>query len=138
MSNPTFDSTNLTREAVAKIDQFRLVTSAAGKISHADGTVLPFGAVTEAAEPEGNRPDGYLAHGLPHKVRVHAGQTVIKLATEDTGFTEGSVVYGAADGKVAKTGTVAVGLVDKPESGGLVRVHLFHPVALAQNTAVTP
>lgn len=136
MSNPTFDSTNLTREAGVKIDQFRLVTSSAGKISHADGTVLPFGAVTEAAEPEGDRPDGYLAYGLPHKVRVHAGQTVIKLATEDTGFIEGAVVYGSADGKVAKTGTVAIGLVDKPESGGLVRVNLFHPVALAENAAL--
>lgn len=135
MSNPTYDSANLTREAGALIGQFRLVSTAAGKITHADGTTLPFGGVTEAAAPEVDSPDNYLAHGLPKNVRVHAGQCVIKLTTDATGFTEGDLVYASADGKVDRDGTVAVGLADRPEANGLVRVHLFHPVAMAANTA---
>ncbi|AKF28189.1 hypothetical protein YH66_11840 [[Brevibacterium] flavum] len=131
----TFNSVNLTREAGEVIEPYRLVSTAAGKITHADGTELPFGAVTEGATPEADRPDGYLAHGLPHVVRVHAEQSVVKLQTEATGLVEGDLVYAAADGLVAKTGTVAVGLVDKPESGGIVRVNLFHPIALAANVA---
>lgn len=129
----TFDSVQLTREAATLIEPYRLVASVAGKVSHATATALPFGAVTEGATPKADRAEGYLAHGLPHVVRVHAGQFIVKLETAETGFTEGDLVYAAADGKVAKAGTIAVGLVDKSESGTLVRVNLFHPVALAAN-----
>ena len=63
MSNPTYNSANLTREAGAKIEKCRLVKS--------------------------------------------------------------------VEGKVAKTGTVKVGLADRAEDGDLLRVHLFHPAIFA-------
>ncbi|MBB1034643.1 hypothetical protein G6031_09605 [Dietzia sp. CQ4] len=131
MSNPTFSTGNLTREAGATVEKFRLVRLVDGKVQHATADALPYGAVTEAAAPEADREDNYLAHGLPRVVRVHAAQCVLPLATDGTDFADGDTVYAAADGKVAKTGTVGVGLVDRAESGGLVRVHLFHPAGTA-------
>lgn len=130
MSNPTFTTGNLTREAGAAVEKFRLVRLVDGKVQHATAAALPYGAVTESAAPEAEREANVLAHGLPRAVRVHAAQCVVPLATADTGFADGDTVYAAADGKVAKTGTVGVGLVDRAESGGLVRVHLFHPAGI--------
>ena len=132
MSNPTYASANLTREAGKKIEKHRLVKTAEGKIEHAGAADFPFGAVTEAATPKDTeRDENFVGFGLPHVVRVHAGQAVVKLETADTGFKEGDAVFAAADGKVAKSGTVKVGLADRPEDGTLVRVHLFHPAIFA-------
>lgn len=130
MSNPTYASGNLTREAGAVVEKFRLVRLVDGKVQHATADALPFGAVTEAAAPDTEREDNVLAHGLPRVVRVHTGQAVVPVDTDGTGFTDGAVVYAAADGKVATTGTVGVGIADRAESGGQVRVHLFHPRGL--------
>lgn len=128
MSNPTYNSANLTREAGKKIEKYRLVKSAEGKVEHAGAADFPFGAVTEAAAPKDTeREENFIGIGLPYVVRVHAGQAVVKLETEDSGFKEGDEVFAAADGKVAKSGTVKVGLADRPEDGKLLRVHLFHP-----------
>lgn len=135
MSNPTYASGNLTREAGAAVEKFRLVRLVDGKVQHATADAVPYGAVTEAAAPEAVREANVLAHGLPRVVRVHTGQVVIPVETEGTGFTDGAVVYAAADGKVATTGTVGVGIADRPESGGQVRVHLFHPAGLAADGA---
>lgn len=135
MSNPTYASGNLTREAGAAVEQFRLVRLVSGKVQHATADAVPFGAVTEAAAPDADREDNVLAHGLPSHVRVHTGQVVVPITTGDTGFTDGDPVFAAADGKVAKTGTVGVGIADRAESGGTVRVHLFHPVGLAADGA---
>ena len=131
MSNPTYASGNLTREAGAAVEKFRLVRLVDGKVQHADAAAVPFGAVTEAAAPEAVRAANVLAHGLPSHVRVHTDKAVVPITTADTGFTDGAKVYAAADGTVAKTGTVGVGIADRAESGGTVRVHLFHPAGLA-------
>lgn len=132
MSNPTYNSANLTREAGKKIEKHRLVKTAEGKIEHAGASDFPFGAVTEAAVPkDAERDDNFIGFGLPHIVRVHAGQAVVKLETADTGFKEGDEVFAAGDGKVAKSGSVKVGLADRPEDGKLLRVHLFHPAIFA-------
>lgn len=131
MSNPTYASGNLTREAGAPVEKFRLVRLVDGKVQHATADAVPYGAVTEAAAPDAVREANVLAHGLPRVVRVHTGQVVVPIATDGTGFTDGATVYAAADGKVATTGTVGVGLADRPGSGGTVRVHLFHPAGLA-------
>lgn len=132
MSNPTYNSANLTREAGAKIEKHRLVKSVDGKVEHADAAGFPFGAVTEAAAPkDAGRDDNFIGIGLPYVVRVHTGQAVVKLETADSGFVEGDEVFAAADGKVAKTGTVKVGLADRAEDGDLLRVHLFHPAIFA-------
>lgn len=131
MSNPTYSSGNLTREAGATVEKFRLVRLVDGKVQHATADALPYGAVTESAAPEAEREANYLAHGLPRVVRVHTAQCVVPLATDGADFDDGDTVYAAANGKVAKTGTVAVGLADRAESGGLVRVHLFHPAGIA-------
>lgn len=131
MSNPTYNSGNLTREVGALVEKFRLVSITDGKVQHNGADTVPFGAVTESGAPEAEREANVLAHGLPKLVRVHAAQCVVPLATEGTGFTDGAVVYAAADGKVATTGTVGVGLADRAESDDLVRVHLFHPAGTA-------
>ncbi|MGX1598594.1 hypothetical protein ACWIDS_16210 [Dietzia maris] len=132
MSNPTFSSGDLTREVSAPVEQFRLVAESGGKIAHAAATDFPFGVVTEAAAPEGDPQTNAILLGLPHKVRVGTSQRVVKIATVDGDtIAQGAAVYAAADGEVASTGTVKVGLADKATAGGLTRVHLFHPAAFA-------
>lgn len=130
MSNPTFETGYLTREAGKLVNQFRLVKSVEGKIEHAGADAIPFGAVTEAAAPEEAAETNVLAHGLPKHVRVHTGRVVVPLATDATGFKVDTKVFVADDGKVAPTGTVPVGLAVAAEKGGLVKVSLFHPAGM--------
>lgn len=130
MSNPTFETGHLTREAGELVEKFHLVDSDAGKVKHAAGESVPFGAVTESAAPEEEEKANVLAHGLPKYVRVHTGRVVVPLATDDTGFTPDTKVFAAAEGKVAKTGTVGVGLAVAAEKDGLVKVSLFHPAGM--------
>lgn len=130
MSNPTFSTGDLTREVSAPVEQFRLVVEDGGKVAHAGATDFPFGVVTEAAAPKSDPQTNALLLGLPHKVRVGASQRVVKIASNGT-IAQGAAVYAAADGKVAATGTVKVGIADKADEGGLTRVHLFHPAAFA-------
>lgn len=131
MSNPTFSTGDLTREVSAKVDKFRLVKTVDGKIQHSDADTFPFGAVTEAAAPEA-RTENDVSYGLPRIVRVQTSQRVVKLMSGDTdAFAVDGAVYAAADGKVAPTGTVQVGIAAEASTGGLVRVHLFHPSVFA-------
>lgn len=132
MSNPKYNSGNLTREAGKPVEKYRLVKTVDGKIEHADAGDFPFGAVTEAAEPrDTERAENFIGIGLPYIVRVHTAQAVVKLATDDEGFKEGDLVYAAADGKVAKSGSVKVGRADRPEQGKTVLVDLFNPAIFA-------
>ena len=123
----TFFTGNLTREVKTKVEPYRLVKIIDGKIGHCDASTFPFGAVTEAGIPKSEVPTNKV--GLPTAVRVHTSQVVVKIATDSSGFIDGAVVYAAADGKVATSGTVKVGIADRPESDGLVRVNLFHPAS---------
>lgn len=127
MSNPTFSTGDLTREVSAKVEKFRLVKTVDGKIQHSDATTFPYGAVTESAAPEA-REEGDVSYGLPRIVRVHTSQRVVKiLSGASDAFAVDAPVYAAADGQVAPTGTVQVGICAEASTGGLVRVHMFHP-----------
>ncbi|ARU46733.1 hypothetical protein [Corynebacterium silvaticum] len=130
MSNPTFETGYLTREAGKAASKFRLVKSVEGKIEHAGANALPFGAVTEAAAPAPSDRDNDLTHGLPKHVRVHTGRVVVPIETAEKNLTVDTKVYAAADGKVAKSGTVGVGIAVSDVKNGLVKVSLFHPAGL--------
>lgn len=127
MSNPTFSTGDLTREAGKKVDKFRLVKAVDGKVEHSDAATFPFGAVTESAAPEA-RAENDVSYGLPYVVRVQTSQRVVKIMSGDEdAFAVDAAVYAAADGHVAPSGTVQVGIAAEASTGGLVRVHLFHP-----------
>ena len=103
MSNPTFRQGPITYPIAADIEQFRLVAvNEEEKIVHAAATGGVIGAVTEKGRlaPE--------AAGAP-ELGVHYGPAVVKLETTDT-IKAGAAVFAAADGKVASTGTVKVGV----------------------------
>ena len=63
MSNPTFVQGPITYPASTKLDKFRLVTIADGKVKHAAATGGVIGAVTEKADPKNN--------ALPTNIAVH-------------------------------------------------------------------
>ncbi|HAF73290.1 MAG TPA: hypothetical protein DCL06_11245 [Corynebacterium variabile] len=130
MSNPTFSTGDLTRKAGTLIEKFHLVKEDAdGVVTYAGAADFPLGVITESAEPGGDRPDDYVAHGLPELIRVGTSQRVVKITTNGT-IGAGAAVYAAANGEVAASGSVKVGIADKATVGGLTRVHLFHPSAL--------
>nr|WP_286981452.1 hypothetical protein [Corynebacterium sp. UBA5992] len=130
MTNAVFTTGPITKQVSAPVSKFRLVSLVAEKIKHADGTALPYGYVGHPAAPEA-REDNDVAYGLPRSVAVVTHQAVVLIETDATDFKPGDVAYVAADGKVAKTGTVAVGLIERERHYGCVRVHMFHPAALA-------
>lgn len=131
MSNPTFSTGDLTREVGSKVEQFRLVKTSNGLVEHSDAATFPFGAVTESAAPEA-RSDNDVNYGLPRIVRVQTSQRVVKiLAGDSDAFSVDAPVFAAADGKVSPSGTVQVGIAAEASTGGLVRVHLFHPSVFA-------
>ena len=124
MSNPTFRSGPITFEAAAKLEKFRLVTIADGKVKHAADTGGVFGAVTEKADPNNN--------ALPTNVAVHIGPASVKLEVDGgdaSAIKAGAAVFAAADGKVAATGTVQVGVAAWDGEGDRVLTVLNLPVA---------
>lgn len=124
MSNPTFRSGPITFEAAAKLEKFRLVTVADGKVKHAAATGGVFGAVTEKADPNNN--------ALPTNIAVHIGPASVKLEVDGgdaSAIKAGAAVFAAADGKVAATGTVQVGVAAWDGEGDRVLTVLNLPVA---------
>lgn len=124
MSNPTFRSGPITFEAAAKLEKFRLVTIADGKVKHAADTGGVFGAVTEKADPNNN--------ALPTNIAVHIGPAAVKLEVDGgdaSAIKAGAAVFAAADGKVAATGTVQVGVAAWDGEGDRVLTVLNLPVA---------
>lgn len=124
MSNPTFRSGPITFEAAAKLEKFRLVTVADGKVKHAAATGGVFGAVTEKADPNNN--------ALPTNIAVHIGPAAVKLEVDGgdaSVIKAGAAVFAAADGKVAATGTVQVGVAAWDGEGDRVLTVLNLPVA---------
>lgn len=122
-----YENNYITRKVSGEVPAYRLVKSAKGVASLAGASDVPFGAVTEAAVDDESRQG--IADLRPGIVRVYTAQAVVPIETEATGFNEGDKVFAAANGKVAKTGTVAVGIADKPENDKrgvkTVRVALF-------------
>ncbi|WP_276652457.1 hypothetical protein [Corynebacterium vitaeruminis] len=106
MSNPTFRSGPLTFVAAQKLEKFTLVAvNAEGKVAPAAATGGVFGAVTEKADPANN--------ALPNNIAVHIGPSTVKLKVaggDATGIKAGAAVFAAANGEVAASGTVQVGV----------------------------
>lgn len=124
MSNPTFVQGPITYPASTKLEKFRLVTVADGKVKHAAATGGVIGAVTEKADPANN--------ALPTNIAVHMGPASVKLEVDGgdaTAIKAGAAVFAAADGKVAAEGTVQVGVAIWDGEGDRVLTRLFDPIA---------
>ena len=123
MSNPTFVQGPITYPASTKLEKFRLVTLADGKVKHAAATGGVIGAVTERADPANN--------ALSTNIAVHMGPSSVKLTVEGnaTAIKAGAAVFAAADGKVAAEGTVQVGVAIWDGEGDRVLTRLFDPIA---------
>lgn len=116
MSNPTFVQGPITFEAAEKLEKFTLVTvDDDGKIKPAAATGKVFGAVTEIADPKN------LAK--PNHVGVHYGPAAVKLLVDGgdaAAFKAGDAVFAAANGRVAKSGAVQVGVAVRAGDGDRV------------------
>ena len=131
MSNPTFRSGPITFSVSSDVKKFRLVKVAEDGVSHAADSGPVFGAVTEngfaPAEPEGDS----LVHAGPNSVAVHIGPATVPLEVSGTAseIKQGAAVYAAADGKVAASGSVVVGVAARNGSGSTVKTTLLTPIA---------
>ncbi|CAB0843688.1 hypothetical protein FRC0378_00162 [Corynebacterium diphtheriae] len=150
MANTVLQTPTTTKEAAEKIEQFRLVVlTDEGKIKHADGTKFPYGYVRQAAAPEvEERPWGDLSHGLPAQVAVVTSQAVVDVAIDpsETNFSKGTVfkagakVYAGANGTVCSdtkaNGKKPVGIAERADHSGRVRVNLFHPSIFSADSSM--
>lgn len=116
MSNPTFVQGPITFEAAEKLEKFTLVTvNDEGKIAPAGATGAVFGAVTEVADPDNVAKPNYVA--------VHYGPAAVKLLVDGgdaTAIKAGAAVFAAANGRVADSGTVQVGVAVRDGEGDRV------------------
>lgn len=115
MSNPTFVQGPITFEAAEKLEKFTLVTvNGDGKIAPAGATGGVFGAVTEIADPENA--------AKPNHVGVHYGPAAVKLLVDGdaSAIKAGAAVFAAANGRVAASGTVRVGVAARAGEGDRV------------------
>lgn len=129
MTNAVFTTGPITKTVAAPVKKFRFVDLVEGKVKLAEGKALPYGYVRQDAAPV-KREDNDLSYGLPESVAVVTHQAVVDVETDAKDFKVGDKVFVAAEGKAAKTGTVAVGLAEREPRNGRVRVHIFHPAAL--------
>lgn len=136
MTNAVFSTGPVTKLVASTIEPYRLVDLVdEGKVAHAKGTKLPYGAVAQKAAPEARR-DNDISYGLPNNIAVNTHQAVVLIESSDT-IPVGDKVYAAADGKVAKDGDVVVGISEGAGHSGTVRVHLFHPAGLVSQPTLS-
>lgn len=113
MSNPTYVQGPITFEAAEKLEKFTLVTvNGEGKMAPAGATGGVFGAVTEVADPDNA--------AKPNHVAVHYGPAAVKLLVDGgdaTAIKAGAAVFAAANGRVAATGEVQVGVAVRDGEG---------------------
>ena len=116
MSNPTFVQGPITYEAAEKVEKFTLVAvNDEEKIVPAGATGKISGAVTESADPDN--------YAKPNHVGVHYGPAAVKLLVDGGDATEikaGDAVFAAANGRVAASGTVQVGVAARNGEGDRV------------------
>lgn len=116
MSNPTFVQGPITFPAAQALEKFTLVTlneNGEAAPAAADGAI--FGAVTEKADPA--------VSTLPTNVAVHYGDEAVKLKVsggDATAIKAGAAVFAAANGEVAASGTVQVGVAVRAGEGDRV------------------
>ena len=126
MSNPVFTGGPIGFEVASKVEKGHLVAAnAEGKVAHAGAEGGILGAVTEIADPSTVlRPDD---------VAVHYGTSAVKLVAaggDASVFKIGDAVFAAANGEVADTGTIQVGVaVRNGENGKVLTVLNGLPVA---------
>lgn len=132
MPNPTFRSGPITFAAKADVKKFRLVKVADGGVQHAADTGAIFGAVTENASAPKDPAANSLVLGASNNVAVHIGPATVPLEVNGTAtdIKAGAPVYAAADGKVAATGTVVVGVAARDGHGTTVKTTLLTPIAV--------
>lgn len=150
-ANSVLNSPTTTKELAAKVEQFRFVMlDSSGKIKHADGSALPYGYVRQAAAPESeedSRPSNHVEHALPSRVAVTTYQAVVSVAIDPTekNFSKGNVfkpgdkVYVGADGTAATSAKAKgkkkpVGIAERADHVGRVRVNMFHPSVLVADS----
>lgn len=124
MSNPIYRQGPIGKDVAGAVSKGRLVKlTANGKVEHAGATGAIFGAVTEKADPE--------KLFSASDVAVHYGTAVVALSVvADDTIAAGAAVFAAADGQVASTGTVQVGVAHVASAGGFVETVLNNlPVA---------
>lgn len=126
MSNPVYSGGPIGFEVSSKVEKGHLVAvNAEGKVAHAGAEGAIFGAVTEIADP------GTVLR--PDDVAVHYGNVAVKLVVaggDASVFAAGGAVFAAANGEVASTGTVQVGVaVRDGESGKVLTILNGLPVA---------
>lgn len=112
MSNPTFVQGPITFPAAKRLEKFTLVKIEGGKATPADGEGAVFGAVTEVADPN--------VTTKPTNVAVHYGVAAVKLKVaggDAKAIKAGSPVYAAANGEVAATGAVVIGVAARDGEG---------------------
>lgn len=112
MSNPTYGVGPIGKEVATAVDQFRLVKlNEDGKVVYAGATGAVFGAVTEKRHATDVLSSKHVAVHQNGSVKLRvAGATPEAAATAAASIKAGDAVFAAADGKVAATGTVQVGV----------------------------
>ena len=104
MSNPTFGVGSISFPVADAVERFRLVSLGENGVSHADGSGLVYGAVTEPGSPaEGDHRSIVAVHRF--------GVVPVEVDGDVSTFVRGSVVSAAGDGKVAVGDTAPVGVV---------------------------
>lgn len=131
MTNAVLTTGPVTKKVSEKVEKFRFVDLVDGLVKHADGSKLPYGQVQQLAAPVA-RKEGDISYGLPEYVAVNTHQAVVEVeVAKGATFKIGAAVFVAADGKAAAEGTVKAGIAEREVKNGRVRVHMFHPIALA-------
>lgn len=119
MSNPIYRLGPITKTAASRVEKGRLVAlNDAGEIEHAAADGAVFGGVTDFADRS-----SVLA---PDETAVHYGPAVIALSVAGSAgdIAAGAAVFAAADGEVADTGTVEIGVAVSASANGLVETVL--------------
>lgn len=119
MSNPIYRLGPITKTAESRVEKGRLVAlNDAGEIEHAAADGAVFGGVTDFADKA-----SVLA---PDETAVHYGPAVIALSVAESAgdIAAGDAVFAAANGEVADTGTVEIGVAVSASANGLVETVL--------------
>ncbi|HEY9314335.1 capsid cement protein [Williamsia sp.] len=130
MPNPTFGNGPITHKVATAVEKFHVVKLGATGIAPCAAADLPYGAVAQSGKPAAPREDNDLSHGLPSVLAVHTvGVLLLAKVTGSATFATGDPVFVGAGGKVAKTGTTAIGIAVKASTATdtTVRTQLAGP-----------
>lgn len=140
MANPTFRSGPITFKAKTSIRKFRLVTVDADGVFHASASGPVYGAVITDADVPTKAEPNTLVIGNPPNVGVFIAPATVPLEVAGdpeaaTAITQGTPLYAAADGKVATSGSLLVGMAARDGADGRVKTTLLTPAVGASAPA---